>query len=86
MLYDGYGRKTSKYTKDETKEKNSPFGFPSIPPSTKWRPAVFRCPKTPKTNRIYPKWEKVPNLMGQKKTGWAAVNMDFVHLKFQGLQ
>ena len=25
MLYDGDGRKTSKYTKDETKEKNFPF-------------------------------------------------------------
>ena len=73
MLYDGDGRKTPKYTKDEKKEKNSPFGCPPIPPSTKWRPTVFRCPKTPKTSRTYPKWERVPNLTGQKKTGLGAV-------------
>ena len=59
MLYDGDGRKTPEYTKDETKEKNSPFGCPLIPPSTKWRPTVFRCPKTPKTSRTYPKWELI---------------------------
>ena len=59
---------------------------------TKRRPTVFRCPKTPKTSRTYPKWERVPNLMGQKRQGWArygqlmAGNMDFVHVKFQDLQ
>ena len=63
MLYDGDGRKTSKYTKDETKEKNSPFGCPPIPASAKWRPTVF----------WYPKISRIPNLMGQKKTGLDAV-------------
>ena len=73
MLYDGDRRKTPKYTKEETKEKNSLFGCSPILPSTKLRPTVFRCPKTPKTSRTYPKWERVPNLMGQKKTGLGAV-------------
>ena len=34
MLYDGDGRKTPNYTKDEIKEKISPFGCPPILPST----------------------------------------------------
>ena len=42
-------------------EKNSLLGFPPIPPSTKWKPTVFQCPKT---SRAYPKWERIPNLMG----------------------
>ena len=65
IVYDGDGRKTPKYTKDETKEKNSPFGCPPIPSSTKWRPTIFRGPKTSWT---YPKWKRVPNQIGQKKT------------------
>ena len=74
-------------------EKNTPFGYPPIPPSTKWRPTVFRCPKTLQTSRTYPKWVGVPNLMGQKKIqGWVrygqliADNMIFIHMKFQDLQ
>ena len=73
MLYDGDGRKTLKYTKDETKKKHSPFGCPPISTSTKWRQTVFRCLKTPKTSRTYPKWKRVTNLMVQKKTGLSAV-------------
>ena len=71
MLYDGDGRKNSKYTKDETMEKIARL---VALPSTKWRPTVFGHPKTSRTN---PKWERVPNLMGQKKKkkkkrqGWA---------------
>ena len=53
--------------KNETKE--IPFGYPPVSPSTKWKLTVFRCPKTPKTSRISPKWERVPNLMGQKRLG-----------------
>ena len=68
MLYDEDGRKTPKYTKDETKEK-----IPRLVESTKWRPTVFQGPKTPKTSRTYPKWERVPNLMGKEKTGLGAV-------------
>ena len=66
------GRKTPKY-KNECKNqgKNSPFDCPPIPSSTKWRPTVFRCPKTPKTSRTYPKWERDPYLMGPKRQGWA---------------
>ena len=58
----GMGEKTPKYTKDETKGKNSPFGCPlthTHTPFTKWRPTVFRYPKTNRTN---PKWERVPKL------------------------
>ena len=50
----------------ETKEKITQFGCPPIPPSTKWRPTVFWCPKTPKTSRTYRRWERDPSLMGQK--------------------
>ena len=54
MLYVGDGRKTLKDTKDETKEKILVW-LPSHPPSTKWRPTVFRCPKTQKTSLTFPK-------------------------------
>ena len=51
-------------TKTKTR-KNPPFGYPPIPQSTKWRPTVFRCPKTPKRSWTY------SNLMRQKKIqGW----------------
>ena len=42
-LYDGNGRKTPKYTKykKENKGKNSPFGWPSIPMSTKMEVDCF---------------------------------------------
>ena len=87
----GMGEKP-RNTKTKTK-KTSPVWLPSHPPSTKWRLTVFRCPKTPRTSRTYPKWERVPNLMGQKKTqGWVrygqliADNMIFIHMKFQDLQ
>ena len=92
MLYDGDGRKTQKYTKTK-RRKNSPIGCPPIPPFTKCRPTVFRCPKTPIRSQTSPNWERVPNLMGQKKRqGWVrygqliAENITFVHIKFQDLQ
>ena len=53
--------KTNKKTR-----KKFPVWFPSHPPTTIWRPTVFRCPRTPKTSRTYPKWESVPNLVGKK--------------------
>ena len=62
----GMEEKKPKYnkTKNETKEKVSPFGCPPIPPSMKWRPTVFRCPKMPKTNRTNPRWDRGPSLVG----------------------
>ena len=36
----------------------------------KWRPTVFRCPKTPKTSRTYPKWNGGPSLAGKEIQGW----------------
>ena len=92
MLYDGDGRKNLEIYKRRNKGKNSPFGCPPILPSTKCRPTVFQCSKTPKTSRTYAKWERAPNLMGKKRQGWARYgqlmggNMDFVHVKFQDLQ
>ena len=71
--------------------KNSLFGCPPIPPSTKWRPTIFWYPKTPKTSRTYPKWEGVLNLMGQKRQGRTrygeliADDMIFIRVKFQDL-
>ena len=71
----------------KTKARKKSFGYPPIPTSTKWRPTVYRCPKTPKTSWTY------PNIMGQKKRqGWVrygqlvADNMIFIHMKFQYLQ
>ena len=64
ILYDGDGRKTPKYKKDETKEKIPHLVALPSPLSTKWRTTVFWCLKT---SRTYPKWEKDPNLTGQKK-------------------
>ena len=59
-------RNIQKKNEYENQGKNSPFGYPPIPPSTKWRPTVFQCPKTLKTSRTYPRWEMDPSLMGQK--------------------
>ena len=61
------GEKPRNTKMNKKKRKKFPVWLPSHPPSTKWRPIVFRCPKTPKTNRTFPKWEGVPNLMEQKK-------------------
>ena len=82
MLYDGDWRKTPKYTKDETKEKFSVW-LPFHPPVYK---EETNCFPVSENTENYPKWERVPNLIGQ---GWAryrqlmAGNMDFIHVKFQ---
>ena len=56
MYMMGMGEKTLKYTQGENKGKNPPFSCPPIPPSTKkWWPTIFRCLKTPKTSRTYPR-------------------------------
>ena len=48
--------------KTKPRKRFSPFGCPPIPPSTKWKPTVFRCPKT---SRTYPSGARDPSLMGQ---------------------
>ena len=65
----GIGEKKNEIYKNEyeNKGKNSPFGCPPIPPSTKLRPTVFRYPKT---SRNYPRWDRGPSLVGQKIQGW----------------
>ena len=89
-LYDGDGRKTPKYTKDETKEK-----IPRLvaPPRLRSGGRLF--------SDVRKHWKQAgPTLSGRgflilkkkKKQGWArygqlmAGNMDFVHVKFQDLQ
>ena len=65
-IYDGNGRKTPKYVQTKTKEK-FPVWLPSYPPvyeKKKWSLTVFRCPKTPKTSRTYPRWDGGPSLTG----------------------
>ena len=53
-----------------TKNKEFPFWLPSQPPVyEKWRPTVFRCPKT---SRTYPRWDWDPTLVGQRNTGLGA--------------
>ena len=74
----------------KTKRKKSPVWLPSHLPVFKMEADCFPVPENTET---YPKWERVPNLMGQKKRqGWVrygqliADNMIFIHMKFQDLQ
>ena len=57
-IYDGNGRKTPKYMQMKT-----------IPPSTEMEADCFRCPKTPKTSRTYPRWDGGPSLVGKEIYG-----------------
>ena len=90
----GMGEKSRNAIKRKKRKprKNFSFGCPPIPPSTKWRPTVFRCLKTPKTSRTYPRWERDPNLMGQKRQRWVRYgqlmtdDMNYMHVKFQDFQ
>ena len=70
MLYDGDGRKTQKYTKDETKEKIPRLVvFPS-PHLRSGGRLLSGVQKHWKTSQTYPNWERVLNLMGEKKDSW----------------
>ena len=60
----GWEKKPEK--RNEGKDFHPLVALPSPPPSMKWRPTVFRCPKKPKTSRTYPSGERDPTLMGQK--------------------
>ena len=76
MLYMmGMGEKP-RNTKEKTKNKEKIPRLVALP-STRLRNRgrLFSdVRKTPKTRRTYPKWERDPNLMGQKKkTGLGAV-------------
>ena len=65
ILYDGEGRKTSKYTKKKKTNTKNKEKIPRLVESIKWESTVFRCPETPKISLTFPKWERVPNLMEQ---------------------
>ena len=73
----GMGEKSQNTIKQKTKlrKRFSPFGCPTtILLPTKWRPTVFRCPKTPKTSQTHSRWERDSSLMGKKQQktiqGW----------------
>ena len=53
-LYDGIRRKTPKYIQCENKGKIPRLVALPSPPSTKWRPTVFQCPKTLKKKKAEP--------------------------------
>ena len=59
----GMGEKTPNniYTRKKTR-KNSPFGFPPIPPVYKIGGRLFSGRKKPETSRTYPRWDRNPNL------------------------
>ena len=59
----GMGEKTPKiiYTRKKTR-KNSPFGFPPMPPSIKLEANCFPVRKKLETSRTYPKWGGNTNL------------------------
>ena len=64
-VYDGDGRKTRNIYKAKTKEKIPRLvALPSPRLRKKWRPTVFRCLKTPKKSRTYPRLDKGPSLTG----------------------
>ena len=90
----GMGQNPRNIQKNEygKQRKEFPVWLSPIPPSTKWRPTVFQCPKTPKTSWTYPWLDRGPSLVGQEIQGWArygqlkAGNMTFIHVNFQDLQ
>ena len=55
--------------KKKPEKKKFPIWLPSHPPSTIGRPAVFRCPITPKTSRSYAMWEG-DLIKWEKKKKW----------------
>ena len=60
----GMGEKPHKYVQTKNKEK-FPVWLTSHPYRLrKWRPTVFRCPKTPKTSGTYPRWDWDLTLVG----------------------
>ena len=63
--YAGNGRKNPEKTYIYEKQgKNSPFGFPPIPPSINFGGRLFSGSKIPETSRTYPRWGGVPTLQG----------------------
>ena len=92
----GMGEKKPEKQKVTKSRKKFPVWLPSPPPVyEKWRPAVFRCGKTLKTSRTYPRWDWGLSLVGQRNTGLGAEwdnkknagNMLFyIHVNFQDLQ
>ena len=55
-LYAGDERKTPKYVQNENQGKIPRLVALPSPRLRKWRPTVFRCPKT---SRTYPRWDLI---------------------------
>ena len=71
----GMGEKTPKkiyYTRKKTR-KNSPFGFPPIPPSIKLEADCFPGRKKPETSRTYPRWTGILTYRDKINKGSGAV-------------
>ena len=60
----GMGEKTPKYVQYEKQGKILRLVALPSPRLRKWGPTVFRCPKTPKTSRTYPRLDWDPTLEG----------------------
>ena len=60
-------------TNTKTKEKNCPFVWPPHPRLPNGGRLFFGARKTPKTCQTYPKLERIPILMGKRKTGLGVV-------------
>ena len=60
----GMGEKKPRkiYVHERKQGKNSPFGFPPIPPSIKLEADCFPGRKKPETSRTYPRWGRNPDL------------------------
>ena len=69
-------KKPRNLQKAKTKEKIPRLVALPSPRLRKWGPTVFRCPKTPKTSRTYPRWDGGPSLVRQRKTGLGAEWVD----------
>ena len=58
----GMGEKPRKIIYTRETKKNSPFGFPPIPPSIKLEADCFPGRKKPETSRTCPRWGGNTNL------------------------
>ena len=90
----GMGEEPRNIYKAKNKEK-SPVWCPSHTPvyEKKWMSTVFRCPKTPKTSRTYPRLDGGPSVIGLRKIVLGSVwfvyivgNVNYIHMNFQDLQ
>ena len=59
--------------KTKQRKKKFPVWLPSHPPVYEVEADCFPASENTEKSQTYPKWERIPNLMGQKKTGLGVV-------------